>query len=85
VISGRDRYAEARRRALARTGDPQAARSARAAELTGPGRPCRCTGDDPVPHSGYLHHLTDSGRRTWCSIAAAAGRCRCEGYDPRSK
>ena len=78
---GNAKYAAARRRALARTGDPQTASAARPRDAPEPGLPCICTAADPLRHAGYWHHLTDAGNRTYCTIAAAA-RCRCETYAP---
>jgi hypothetical protein len=51
--------------------------------------PCTCTGDDPLPHTGYVHHLTEPseswpyGHRTICTITTAAGRCPCTEHTPK--
>jgi hypothetical protein len=87
VTTGNARYAAARRRALTRQADPPQARRApapaRRGDVADPGRPCSCTGGDRPPHSGYVHHLTETGNRTWCTITTGAGRCPCpDGYDP---
>jgi hypothetical protein len=92
-VTGNAAYAAARRRALARTGDPQTARPAAPAPRTpAPCEPCRCSGDDPLPHLGMYHHLASAvprGKRTWrCSIGTAAGWCPCTEYaasDPGAK
>jgi hypothetical protein len=100
AATGNARYAEARRRALQQTGDPQhdarAALARRAGQLERAGRitsgadldPCACTGNDSLPHTGLVHHLTGPGkahprgRRTYCTVASADGPCSCESYRP---
>lgn len=81
---GSRQYAEARRRALARTGDPQKSQRGpgRPRDVADPALPCGCTAADPLPHNGWWHHLTEGGNRTYCTIATSAGRCPCESYEP---
>jgi hypothetical protein len=82
VTDGNARYAKARRRALTRAADPSRAQPAgRRDDVPDPRLPCRCTGDDPLPHSGTLHHLTAGGNRTWCSVVSEAGPCPCQRYN----
>jgi hypothetical protein len=84
--SGKARYAEARRRALTRTRDPQSARPAPSGrrDVADPGRPCVCGAADDLelPHSGRLHMLTETGNRSSCSVVSPAGRCPCREFRP---
>lgn len=83
---GREVYAEERRRALARTGDPQGIVTggpACLAALAALAARCRC--GDPC----MVHEIAESGPRkggrTWCTMMTAAGSCGCRKYTPEGE
>jgi hypothetical protein len=86
VGKGNELYAAARARERGHTGDPLATRPdqlTRYAIVLALAEPCTCDAPGP-PHSGLVHHLTDGGNRTYCTVTSATGRCPCKAYEPAS-